>query len=380
MKVDELIEKDAYSMPSSEKQTLFLEAMKESIRFHYNNCNEFKNYLDYLKFDINSEYSLEDLPYLPIPIFKEMELITGSKEDIKTTINSSSTTSNKPSKIPLDKITMKRQQIALKNIMSSYLGKERRIFIIFDKKSTIENRGQNTSSRASAILGMLPFAKSMKFVLNDDLEFDMELFKEAIDSISSSNNDDRESGEKIKICFFGFTWIIYKTYLSIRKDLKKLEQFRILIKELSRLSNDKKVLHIGGWKKLKEIAVEKSQFNNEIGMITNVDIKEIIDFYGMTEQLGTVYPDCEEGYKHASLYSEIIIRDQNTLLPLEVGKAGLIQLITPLPNSYPGISILTEDVGELIGIDNCKCGRKGKYFIFKKRVEKAPIKGCGDTL
>ena len=57
MKVDELIEKDAYSMPSSEKQTLFLEAMKESIRFHYNNCNEFKNYLDYLKFDINSEYS-----------------------------------------------------------------------------------------------------------------------------------------------------------------------------------------------------------------------------------------------------------------------------------------------------------------------------------
>ena len=44
-------------MPSSEKQTLFLEAMKESIRFHYNNCNEFKNYLDYLKFDINSEYS-----------------------------------------------------------------------------------------------------------------------------------------------------------------------------------------------------------------------------------------------------------------------------------------------------------------------------------
>ena len=62
------------------------------------------------------------------------------------------------------------------------------------------------------------------------------------------------------------------------------------------------------------------------------------------------------------------------------GKSGFIQVISPIPNSYPGISLLTDDIGEILGRDNCPCGRKGTYFIFKKRSEMADPKGCGDTL
>ena len=44
-----------------------------------------------------------------------------------------------------------------------------------------------------------------------------------------------------------------------------------------------------------------------------------------------------------------------------------------------GHSILTEDLGTICGIDDCKCGRKGKYFKVHGRIKSAEIRGCSDT-
>jgi phenylacetate-coenzyme A ligase PaaK-like adenylate-forming protein len=140
------------------------------------------------------------------------------------------------------------------------------------------------------------------------------------------------------------------------------------------------VLHIGGWKKLTDISVTKSEFNKNCSKFFNTDNNKIIDMYGMTEQLGIVYPDCKFGHKHVPIFSEILIRDVNSLELQPFKKSGFIQVISPIPNSYPGISLLTDDIGEILGIDDCPCGRKGTYFVFKKRSEVADPKGCGDTL
>ncbi|MBU1975756.1 MAG: GH3 auxin-responsive promoter family protein [Nanoarchaeota archaeon] len=363
MKSDELLEREPYDLDEKEKQAVYAPALKESFGFHYNNCPQFKSFVDSQGFDMKSDYALEDMPYLPIGIFKEVELVTGSKDLIKTMIKSSATTSGKPSMIPLDDITAKRQQVALRKIMSSYMGTDRMLFIVLDARSTASKQGIKTSSRASAIRGLSQFAKSMKFILDDDLKLDVDEFKKAVAGIENDQ----------KICIFGFTWLIYKVFLGLQKDKAAMDMFTSAFTHTENI-----VLHIGGWKKLKDIAVEKEQFNKEIGSLCNSD--HIIDFYGMTEQLGTVYPDCKEGYKHVPLYSDLIIRDPATLEPLGIKKAGLMQLSTPIPNSYPGINLLTEDIGEIRGIDDCKCGRRGKYFLFRKRSEKAPIKGCGDTL
>jgi hypothetical protein len=51
-----------------------------------------------------------------------------------------------------------------------------------------------------------------------------------------------------------------------------------------------------------------------------------------------------------------------------------------LPHSYPGHSILTEDIGKLVGVDTCPCGRKGKYFKIFGRIKNAEIRGCSDTI
>lgn len=367
MIIDELLKKEPYKLKSLEKEALFLNSMKESFQHHYDNCQYFKKYIDFQKFNLASVKKIDGFPYLPVSIFKELKLITGPEDNIKTSILSSATTSNKPSQVFLDDISIKRQQIALRNIISEYLGRERLVFIIWDAKATAQKDYQYTSSRASAIRGFAQFAKSMNFILNSNLKFDPHLLSQAIELIKPED----------KICFLGFTWLIYKTYLSIKENS---ERFLLIRKEIQKLGNDNRLLHLGGWKKLKDMTIEKSKFNSEIGEFLNLKEVEVIDFYGMTEQLGTVYPDCRAGYKHLPLYSDLIIRDMESLESLQLKETGFIQLLTPIPNSYPGISLLTEDLGEIQGIDDCPCGRMGKYFIFKKRLEKAPIKGCGDTL
>ncbi len=170
----------------------------------------------------------------------------------------------------------------------------------------------------------------------------------------------------------GFTWLLYTTVIENENNDAMKEFFKTI--------KNPKIIHIGGWKKLSDKKVSKDEFNQKISEFFNCQKENIIDIYGMTEQLGTIYPDCVEGNKHVSVFSEIFIRNIETLEIEEIGKSGFIQLVSPIPHSYPGVSLLSDDIGKIIGVDNCPCGRKGKYFRFEKRTEQADIKGCGDTI
>ena len=41
--------------------------------------------------------------------------------------------------------------------------------------------------------------------------------------------------------------------------------------------------------------------------------------------------------------------------------------------------LLTEDRGRTLGVDDCPCGRKGRYFEISGRISKAEVRGCSDT-
>ena len=96
--------------------------------------------------------------------------------------------------------------------------------------------------------------------------------------------------------------------------------------------------------------------------------------------MGLLYVSVGDGPKTVSTYSEIIIRDFQTLDPVEDGKQGLIQILTPLPHSYPGISVLTEDVGRIVGRGIDTKGRAGTQFEMIGRARKAETRGCGDIM
>ena len=134
---------------------------------------------------------------------------------------------------------------------------------------------------------------------------------------------------------------------------------------------------MGGWKKLQNEAVDAASFNQEIKE-TMGNIR-VYNYYGMAEQLGSIFVECEHGHMHCSNFSDIMIRRSRDFSVANPGEKGLIELFSLLPCSYPGHILLTEDVGEILGEDDCPCGRKGKYFKIHGRIKQAEIRGCSDT-
>jgi phenylacetate-coenzyme A ligase PaaK-like adenylate-forming protein len=139
-----------------------------------------------------------------------------------------------------------------------------------------------------------------------------------------------------------------------------------------------RILHSGGWKRLQDQAVEKTVFNQQLARVFGCSPDRIVDFYGMVESVGVIYPDCPEGNKHAPGFGDVIVRNPLTLEPVEEGETGIIQVCSVLPTSFPGNLLFTEDVAKVIAYDGCPCGRRGISFRFVGRIPKAELRGCGN--
>jgi len=68
------------------------------------------------------------------------------------------------------------------------------------------------------------------------------------------------------------------------------------------------------------------------------------------------------------------------LSPLPDGQEGLLEFVTPLPYSYPGIAVLTDDVGVVTTRDAEVDGWHGTRFQILGRAKKAEVRGCGDIM
>ena len=66
-----------YSLESGEKRALLLHELKNLFLFHYVHCEMYGNILHALGYDeenISEITNIEELPFLPVRIFKELEL------------------------------------------------------------------------------------------------------------------------------------------------------------------------------------------------------------------------------------------------------------------------------------------------------------------
>lgn len=361
--IDLLLNKEPFALDVSEKDRLFREAIFKSFRHHIENNELFRNYCNNQGFNLGSNpRELADYPYLPVNIFKNKRLSSVPNEKVNA-ILSSSATSGTPSTIVIDSITSKRQIVASAKVMSDYLGRQRRPFLILDE-DPLNLNSVEISARSVATRGFLILASKPNYFLinnNAQLSFAIDEFQKSIEHL---NNQDQE------VCIFGFTYVLYHHVV------KELMEKKIQLK----LPDNSKVAHIGGWKKLESEKVTKEQFVSDVSQVFGVLKENIFDFYGFTEQMGLLYVSVGDGPKTVSTYSEIIIRDFQTLDPVEDGKQGLIQILTPVPHSYPGISVLTEDVGKIVGHGIDKTGRIGTQFEIIGRAKKAEARGCGDIM
>lgn len=357
-KVNELIEEEQFSLSQKEKENLLLPVFKEQLKLAYANNLHIKSWLDKINLDIEKIEKIAEIPLLPVQMFKKFDLKT-CKDETYRVLKSSGTTTQIPSKVPLNRGTAARQSKALVSIIKNHLSNKRKALLVIDTEE-VNKSGSDLTARGAAIRGLSVFAKDICYAL-DEKEGKLILNKEKILEFLKKYEEE-------EILVFGFTFIIWEKLIEENKENLPKLNFK-----------DIKIVHSGGWKKLTNKRITKEEFSDKIAGLFNTAKENVIDFYGMVEQTGVIFMDCEEGNKHAPNFADIIIRDHYTLEETEVGKEGYIEVLNSLPDSYPGMSILTEDIGIILGVDDCPCGRKGKYFRFKSRVEKAEIRGCGDT-
>jgi phenylacetate-coenzyme A ligase PaaK-like adenylate-forming protein len=351
--LNKIINTPPFSLNKGEKNFLYAEALCELTKHHYESCSLYRKIVNALGFDPKVQHSVEEIPFLPVRLFKDFELLSVEKSEIIKTMTSSGTTGQNVSKIFLDRLTAANQTKVLAKITSNFTGPKRLPMLIIDTQSVVKDRNL-FSARGAGILGFSMLGYDVTYALDENMQLDIA----AIEVFC-----DKHKGENILI--FGFTFMIWDCF------------YKKLAERGKRLSLENGILlHGGGWKKLAEQAVDNGTFKKSLESVCG--IRRVYNYYGMVEQTGSIFMECEEGHLHSSIFSDVIIRDVN-FSACGIGKKGLIQLISLLPFSYPGHSILSEDEGELLGEDDCSCGRLGKYFKIHGRIKNAEIRGCSDT-
>jgi len=351
---EEILQIPPFSLDKREKEKVLTEQLLELTNSHIATCPEYSAMMRGIGFNADKCGSYYDIPFLPVSLFKELDLKSIAQEDVFKVMTSSGTTGQAVSKIFLNKETASSQQKVMTKIVAEFIGSARMPMLIIDSPSVIKDRA-SFSARGAGILGFSIFGADKVYALNDDMEIDVP----AIESFLEKHKGKR-------ILLFGFTFMVW---LHFYKELLKLPDRFDLRNGI--------LIHGGGWKKLAGEAVSKDDFKQRLTDVCG--LYDIHDYYGMVEQTGCVYMECEQGHLHASIFSDIITRRHVDFAPCDIGEPGIVQVVSVLPKSYPGHSLLTEDEGIILGEDDCPCGRKGKYFHINGRLKMAEIRGCSDT-
>jgi hypothetical protein len=254
-------------------------------------------------------------------------------------MRSSGTTGQRTSRIIIDNETARRQSEALVASFRPILGSRRLPFLAIDTKDVI--KPTDLTARGGGVLGMMKFGAKAAFALDSQLDLDKELVETFV----------RTNGAE-PFLIFGFTFLVwdklYRAFADGEVDLSHAT-----------------LIHSGGWKKLEAQKVSNAEFRAALKRRFN--LTNAYNFYGFVEQIGSVFTD-------------IIVRRPHSWEPAAVGEEGVIQVVSLLPRSYPGHSVLTEDMGVIETIDAGAGGRFGKATRVVGRAPKTELRGCSDVI
>jgi hypothetical protein len=336
-----------FTLSQAEKEKVLLEELSGLVKHHQERCEPYARILaanGYAGAD-----SVAELPWLPVRLFKNLELKSIADDEVFKVLTSSGTT-GEVSKIYLDKAAAATQTRQLAATVQTVLGPKRLPMLLVDTKAMLKDR-KSFSARGAGVLGMSTFGRDHVWALDNDGVVDLSALRGFLQ---------KHGGEPFLI--FGFTYLVW------------LHLYEVARENGLDLSNGI-LIHSGGWKKLVDQAVSPEEFRRRLA---GVGLTRAHNFYGMVEQIGTIFL---EGPSGGSLYcpdfADVVVRDPRTWAELPPGQPGLLEVVSTLPTSYPGHVLLTEDLGVVHGIDDGDW--PGKRFSVLGRLPRAEARGCSDT-
>ncbi|MEP4890013.1 MAG: acyl-protein synthetase [Aliiglaciecola sp.] len=347
---EELMSADVYGLEQDKKTALLIPVLNKLHQLHQSQNTQYRHIVNQ---QTAEQQKMDELPYLAVRLFKHLNLKSIPDAEVFKTLQSSGTTSQTPATIYLDKATSARQSKILVKILQQRIGKQRLPMLIIDSPDILKK--PEFSARAAGIQGLAFFGRDHTYALDQNMQPNWPVIEAFCQKYAEQ-----------PVLIFGFTFMVWLYFI----EMLHLSGKRI---ELPKGV----VIHSGGWKKLIDQQVDNDTFKQRL--LETTGISRCFNFYGMAEQVGSIFVECEKGHLHAPVFADVLIRDPFTLKPCDIGEQGLVQVLSALPSSYPGHSLLTEDLGVLKGVDDCPCGAKGKYFAINGRLPKTEVRGCSDT-
>ena len=347
---------------------LFRQAMQDTCAYHYAHCPAYKQILDEAGFspdDLREYGDLAKLPPIPTLFFKRHHIYSMPRR--RTLIRATSSgTSGQFSDIRFDTgglwaglqmvLTVARQRLLLSARPCHY--------IVMGYRPHRSNK----TAIAKTAYGYTLFAPALSRTFA--LQYADGKYTPDLDGIIEAIV--RHSCSRFPTRFIGFpayTWFV----------MKLMEERGITV----RLPRHSIIMLGGGWKQFYREQVDKREFYEMAERILGVPEDHIIEAFGAAEH-PILYCDCPHHHFHVPVYSRVIIRDVHTLEPLEYGKVGLVNLLTPMVRATPIQSIMTDDLGILHEGSTCPCGINAPWFEIIGRVGLKDIKTCaagaGDIL
>lgn len=300
--------------------------------------------------------NIAELPFVHVGLFKRMSLVSQAPDSKVLRTVLSSATSGVASRVQLDEKSSQFQANSSQAILADFIGAQQRQLLVLDSAQSLRSRHE-FGARIMAAMSLKPFATAVFFLLKDAGSPDGF-------SVTQLECALKPGGDLI---VYGFSWILWQAWVGthIPADLRQELSHRKIA-----------FVHSGGWKKLEDQKVDHATFDAALlGGAAAGSV--VVDYYGLVEQMGIVFPMCEYGSRHVPRWASVLVRDSWTHAPLE-SDAGQLQLINTISFGSPCHSVLTEDMGQLLPGD-CPCGRKGQRFTLLGRVPKAELRGCANV-
>jgi hypothetical protein len=340
----------AFTLSQAERERRLLPELTQLVAHHRAHCAPYARILDALGEVGPGFATVADLPWLPVRMFKTHELKSVPDDAVVKVLTSSGTTGD-PSRIYLDRTGAAAQTRALAQTLQTVLGPRRLPMLVVDGRGVVADR-RSYSARGAGALGMVNFGRDHVWLLDERDEPDVA----ALRAFLARHGD-------APFLVFGFTFMVWRYLYEVARD-HGLD-----------LSNGV-LVHSGGWKKLVDQAVDNAEFRRRFAEDTG--LTSIHNFYGMVEQIGTVFLEGPSGDGlYCPDFADVIIRDPVSWAEAPVGTPGLIEVVSTLPTSYPGHVLLTEDLGVVNGVDDGDW--PGKRFSVLGRLPRAEARGCSDT-
>jgi hypothetical protein len=334
----------------------FLAEMIALTTHHTQWCEPFRQIASAAHWNPKSAITTSDIPFVHVGLFKRMTLASNAPDSkvLRTVVSSS--TSGVSSRVQLDELSSGLQSMSSKSILGDFVGTSKRPLLVLDSVQSLRRR-DDFSARIMAAMSLKPFATEVFFLLKDSAD-PTSLQIAQLECALKSGTD---------LLVYGFSWILWLSWVKASFPIE-------ISQELAHRNIT--FVHSGGWKKLEDIRVDHQTFDSAL-LSASGPGSAVVDYYGLVEQMGIVFPLCSHGSRHVPRWADVIVRDSWTLQALTSGD-GQLQLMNSLSFSSPCHSVLTEDMGRLLP-GECPCGRKGKRFELLGRVPKAEVRGCANV-